>query len=130
MDTPTSAATADRMHEAGEPHGHTTPLPHHKVNYVAIFGLLVALTVVTVVVAFVHLHSEIAKVLVALTIASIKAAFVALYFMLLKFEGKLIYLVLAVPVFLCIVLVIALIPDIVHATLFVDFTRGVMAGQP
>src|SRR3954468_498308 len=125
MDTTTPTTAADRMHEPDEPHGHSEAMPHHKVNYVAIFGLLVALTVVTVVVAFVHLHSEIAKVLVALTIASIKAAFVALYFMHLKFEGKLIYLVLIVPVFLCIVLVIALIPDIVHAHLFVDFTgRG------
>jgi cytochrome c oxidase subunit 4 len=68
-----------------------------------------------VVVAFVHLESELTKVLVALTIASIKAAFVALYFMHLKFEGKLIYLILLLPVFLCIVLVISLIPDIVHA---------------
>ena len=100
-------------------------MPHHKVNYVAIFALLVALTVVTVIVAFVHIQSEIVKVLIALTIASIKASFVALYFMHLKFEGKLIYLILLLPVFLCIVLVIALIPDVVHAHLFVDFTgRG------
>ena len=69
--------------------------------------------------------SEIVKVLLALTIASIKASAVALFFMHLKFEGKLIYLILIVPVFLCLVLVIALIPDVVHATLFVDFTgRG------
>jgi cytochrome c oxidase subunit IV len=126
MDT---TQTVDRMHEPEEPHGHTVPMPHHKVNYVAIFGLLVALTVVTVVVAFVHIRSELIKVLVALTIAAIKAAFVALYFMHLKFEGKLIYLILLIPVFLCIVLVIALIPDIVHASLFVDFTRAT-AGQP
>jgi caa(3)-type oxidase subunit IV len=114
-----------RTHEPDEPHGHSEPMPHHKVNYLAIFGLLVALTVVTVVVAFVHIQSEIVKVLIALTIASIKASFVALYFMHLKFEGKLIYLILLLPVFLCVVLVIALIPDVVHAHLFVDFTgRG------
>ena len=101
-----------------EPHGHTEPTPHHKVNYVAIFVLLVLLTVVTVAVAFLHLHSEFQKVLVALSIASVKAAFVALYFMHLKFEGKLIYLILAVPVFLCVVLVISLIPDIVHGLPF------------
>jgi cytochrome c oxidase subunit IV len=57
-------------------------------------------------------------VLVALTIASIKAAFVALFFMHLKFEGKLIYLILLVPVFLSVVLVISLIPDIVHGLPF------------
>ena len=103
-------------------------IPHHKVNYVAIFGLLVLLTIVTVAVAFVHLRSEVAKVLVALTIASIKAAFVALYFMHLKFEGKLIYLILLLPVFLCVVLVISLIPDVVHAQLFTDFLGR--PGQP
>jgi cytochrome c oxidase subunit 4 len=118
-----------RMHDAEEPHGHTAPMPHHKVNYVAIFGLLIALTVVTVVVAFVHIRSEVIKVLVALTIAAIKASFVALYFMHLKFEGKLIYLILIIPVFLCILLVIALIPDVVHAPLFVDFTRSATGQQ-
>jgi cytochrome c oxidase subunit 4 len=118
MDATTVTATPT-PHEPEEPHGHTVPMPHHKVNYVAIFLLLVMLTVVTVVVAFLRLNSELQKVLVALTIASIKAAFVALYFMHLKFEGKLIYLILLVPVFLCIVLVISLIPDVVHAPLFV-----------
>jgi cytochrome c oxidase subunit 4 len=110
-----ATATTANQHGPEEPHGHTVPMPHHKVNYLAIFGLLVVLTIVTVVVAFVHLESELTKVLVALTIASIKAAFVALYFMHLKFEGKLIYLILLLPVFLCVVLVISLIPDIVHA---------------
>ena len=122
MDTPPPAFTADRIHEPGEPHGHSELMPQHKVNYVAIFALLVVLTVVTVVVAFVHLNSEIVKVLVALTIASIKASFVALYFMHLKFEGKLIYLILIVPLLLCILLVCALIPDIVHSTPFNPLT--------
>jgi cytochrome c oxidase subunit 4 len=112
--------TSTAIHAPDEPHGHTEPMPHHKVNYLAIFFLLVILTIVTVAVAFVHLEKELHKVLVALTIASIKAAFVALYFMHLKFEGKLIYLILLVPVFLCFVLVISLIPDIVHAPPFVD----------
>ena len=114
-----ATAVTATPHEPEEPHGHTVPTPHHKVNYLAIFLLLIVLTVVTVVVAFLHLQSELQKVLVALTIASVKAAFVALYFMHLKFEGKLIYLILLVPVFLCIVLVISLIPDVVHAPLFV-----------
>ena len=116
----TAAATTNRPPEPEEPHGHTAPMPHHKVNYLAIFGLLVVLTIITVVVAFVHLESELTKVLVALTIASVKAAFVALYFMHLKFEGKLIYLILLLPVFLCVVLVLSLIPDIVHADAFMN----------
>lgn len=117
MDT-TTPATADRMQEPEEPHGHTVPEPHHAINYYAIFGLLVVLTVVTVAVAYIHIERELVKVLLALTIASIKAAAVAFYFMHLKFEGKLIYLILLLPVFLCIVLILSLIPDIVHGLPF------------
>jgi cytochrome c oxidase subunit 4 len=114
---PTTNA-ADRMHEPEEAHGHTVPTPHHKVNYVAIFGLLVGLTVVTVLAAYIPTERELVKVLIALAIASVKATAVALYFMHLKFEGKLIYLILLLPLFLCFVLVLALIPDIVHGLPF------------
>jgi cytochrome c oxidase subunit 4 len=90
--------------------------PHHHVNYYGIFGLLVILTILTVGAAFlpaVANGSEGVKVLVALTIASIKAAFVALFFMHLKFEGKMIYVIVGVPLALTVILVCALIPDIV-----------------
>jgi cytochrome c oxidase subunit 4 len=105
-----------------EPHAHTEALPHHKVPYFLVFGTLVVLTVVTVAVAFLDIHNELVKVLLALTIASIKASAVALFFMHLKFEGKLIYLILIVPLLLCILLVCALIPDIVHSTPFNPLT--------
>jgi cytochrome c oxidase subunit 4 len=126
MDTTHGANRIGDGHE--EPHGHTEVEPHHPVPYFKIFGLLVVLTAITVAVAFLDIQSEIAKVLLALTIASIKASAVALFFMHLKFEGKLIYLILIVPLLLCILLVCALIPDIVHAPLFVDFRHA--AGQP
>ncbi len=64
-------------------------------------------------VAFVNIQSELVKVLIALFIASIKAWFVLTYFMHLKFEGKLIYLITIVPCCLCVLLVVALIPDVV-----------------
>ena len=121
MDT-TQANRIGNGHE--EPHGHTEALPHHKVPYFLIFGVLVVLTIVTVAVAFLDIKSEIVKVLLALTIASIKASAVALFFMHLKFEGKLIYLILIVPLLLCILLVCALIPDIVHGTPFNPITPG------
>ena len=105
-----------------EPHAVSVAMPHHKVNYVGIFILLCLLTIVTVAVAFVHIEREFIKVLVALTIASIKGAAVAMFFMHLKFEGKLIYLILLVPVFLSIVLVISLVPDIVHGLPFNSMT--------
>ena len=93
--------------------GHAAPAPHHHVPYFAIFGLLVVLTILTVAVAFIHIQSELLKVLVALAIASVKAAFVALFFMHLKFEGKLIYFIVGVPLVLTVILVAALIPDII-----------------
>ena len=116
MDTTHGANRIGDGHE--EPHGHTEAMPHHPVPYFLIFGLLVVLTVVTVAVAFIDIRSEVVKVLLALTIASVKASAVALFFMHLKFEGKLIYLILIVPLLLCIVLVVALIPDIVYAAPF------------
>jgi len=105
-------------------HGESVPEPHHKVNYFAIFIFLVILTVVTVAVAFINIKSELAKVLLALTIASVKAAFVVLYFMHVKFEGKLIYLILIVPVTFCILLVVSLLPDITFGNIFHDFLTG------
>ncbi len=50
--------------------------------------------------------------LVALLIATIKASCVAFFFMHLKFEGKLIYLIFIVPLLLCVLLTVALIPDV------------------
>ena len=107
---------ANRMPEPV--HGHAEPTPHHAVNYVAIFLTLVALTVVTVAVAFIPRLKEWQKVLLALAIASVKATFVVLYFMHLKFEGKLIYLIFIVPLMLCVLLIVALIPDVLHGPLF------------
>ena len=101
-----------RLPEPDEPHGVSQPLPHHAINYVMIFYYLVVLTVITVVVAYWRFHNELVNVLVALLIASTKATFVARNFMHLKFEGKLIYLILFAPVTLCILLIIALVPDI------------------
>lgn len=112
-----------RIHE--EAHGHTVPMPHHKVNYYAIFGILVVLTIITVGVAFIEIHREWIKVLLALTIASIKATFVALFFMHLKFEGKMIYFILIVPLTFTVVLVCALIPDIVMPAV-----HNLMLGRP
>lgn len=109
-----------------EPHGHGEPTPHHAVNYYAIFVLLVILTVVTVGAYFalmaMGMHNELLRVVVALSIAAVKASFVAMFFMHLKFEGKLIYLIAIVPLILTVLLVMALIPDIVHSRHFNELT--------
>ena len=92
----------------GESHDTAKPTPHHKVNYVAIFILLIVLTIATVSVTLFGLKSEVAKITLALLI-------VAIYFMHLKFEGKLIYACLVVPVILTIILICSLLPDQVTA---------------
>jgi cytochrome c oxidase subunit 4 len=100
------------MNEPEEPHGVTVPMPHHSINYYYIFFALVLLTIVTVLVAFHRFENEAVNLLLALLVASIKATLVAMFFMHLKFEGKLIYLIFIVPLVLCVLLVVALIPDI------------------
>ena len=114
-----SETTSPRLPEPA--HGHAQPTPHHHVNYFAVFGVLVVLTVVTVAVAFIEIKSELAKVLLALAIASIKATAVVLYFMHVKFEGKMIYAMLILPLSLCILLVLALLPDVTFGQIFHDF---------
>src|SRR6266550_5379260 len=104
--------------EPEEPHGVTVPAPHHAVNYFAIFATLVILTIVTVAVAFYRFENEVVNLLLALLVASIKATLVAMFFMHLKFEGKLIYLIFCVPLILCVLLICALIPDVMHGPLF------------
>jgi caa(3)-type oxidase subunit IV len=85
----------------------------HAKLYYMIFTTLVVLTAITVGVAFIHISHEWLKVLIALAIASVKAACVAWIFMHLKWEGKLVYIAIIVPLILCVILVSALIPDIV-----------------
>jgi cytochrome c oxidase subunit 4 len=119
-----SPAMQGRMSE--EAHGVTLPTPHHKINYFLIFYTLVILTVVTVLVAFWRAPNELVNVCLALLIATIKATFVCRYFMHLKFEGKLIYLILFVPVFLAVVLIFALVPDITKGIHHLFNTPGAM----
>lgn len=115
----TTADTHGRMRgEPEEPHDVSRPTPHHSIPYYGVFGALVVLTAITVGVYFLHPQSELVKVLLALAIASVKAALVCFFFMHMKFEGKLIYLILIVPLILCVLLVVALIPDILNGTVF------------
>jgi len=105
-----TAHSASRMPE--EPHDVSRPMPHHAVPYFLIFFALLILTGVTVGVAFVTFPSELINVLIALAVAIVKGTLVALFFMHLKFEGKLIYLIVIVPLILCVLIIFALIPDI------------------
>ena len=106
-----TAHAESRMPE--EPHDVSRPTPHHEVPYYLIFAALLALTAITVTIAFWRAPSELINVALALLVAIIKGSLVALFFMHLKFEGKLIYLIVIVPLILCVLLTCALIPDII-----------------
>jgi len=66
-------------------------------TYFVIFGALMALTIITVGVSYVHLAIAFA-VVVALVVATIKGSLVAMYFMHLLHERKVIYWVLMLTV--------------------------------
>lgn len=103
-----------RMQEPEEPHGVSEPMPHHEIPYGRIFWALVVLTVITVAIGiYLRFENELVNVLLALAVASVKGLLVAMYFMHLKFEGRLIYLIFFAPLSLCVLLVVALLPDIV-----------------
>ena len=76
--------------------------------YIAVFGALMILTLVTVAVSYLDLPSA-ATVLLALTIATGKAALVAMFFMHLKSERAMVYWPLALTAFLFVGLLVSLI---------------------
>ena len=73
-----SAANPAHGRMPEEPHGVSVPTPHHAVNYFLIFFTLVALTIVTVLVALHRFDNELVNVTMALLVATIKATFVAM----------------------------------------------------
>ncbi|MEO7275856.1 MAG: cytochrome C oxidase subunit IV family protein [Vicinamibacterales bacterium] len=72
---------------------HAADLDRHVKVYITVFVALMALTVVTVGVSYLHLPVPLA-VSVALLVATVKGSLVACYFMHLISEKKLIYAVL------------------------------------
>lgn len=86
-------------------------------TYIAIYGWLIALTVLEVGVVLAGWpRGAIAVFLVATALA--KALLIALYFMHLKFDRRWVWLLPGIPVAIGIVFVLALFPDIVfHLTL-------------
>ncbi len=73
--------------------------------YIMVFVALMALTIITVAISYLHL-SVLAAIVVALFIATIKAGLVASYFMHLISERKLIYAALALTAIFFLVLMV------------------------
>ncbi len=78
--------------------------------YLFVFGALMVLTVVTVLVSWLHLPIH-AAVAVGLMIATVKASLVAAFFMHLKGERKIIYGLLGMTVFFMIILFVLPLRD-------------------
>lgn len=96
---------------------HHVDIDKHVRGYLIVFGALLALTVITVAVSYLHLPL-LPAVLLALLIACTKGSLVALYFMHLIDERKLIYWVLSITVlFFFFVLLIPMITNSDHITL-------------
>ena len=79
-------------------------------RYYIVFGTLMVLTVVTVLVSYVHLPVA-AAVTVGLAIATVKAGLVAAFFMHLKGERVVIYGLLGVTAFFLAILFLGPITD-------------------
>ncbi len=80
---------------------------HHIVKpqvYIAVAVALYIFTVLTVWVAGIDL-GKIANTVIALLIASVKASLVALFFMHFKYENKILWLMITIPLFLLVVLI-------------------------
>jgi cytochrome c oxidase subunit IV len=101
----TSDHAADLGHSAAE-------IDKHVRVYITVFVALMALTLITVAVSYLHLSTPMA-IAVALFIATVKGSLVACYFMHLISEKKLIYAVLVITVIKFIALMI--LPVVTHA---------------
>ena len=82
--------TSDHAADLGD---HAADIDKHVRVYITVFVALMALTIITVGVSYLHLPVRMA-VTVALLVATIKGSLVACYFMHLISEKKLIYAVL------------------------------------
>lgn len=85
---------------------------HGSPNYLAIFGILCLLTVVSVLADVISLPGgKLVVGLIVLSVATAKAAYVLRYFMHLKYERAWKYALLLPTVILSIGLLLALFPD-------------------
>jgi cytochrome c oxidase subunit 4 len=73
---------------------HAVDIDKHVRIYITVFVTLMALTIITVAISYLHLPLPLA-VTAALLVATVKGSLVACYFMHLISEKKLIYAVLA-----------------------------------
>ena len=90
---------------------HAADIDRHVRIYITVFVSLMALTIITVAISYLHLPLALA-VTVALLVATIKGTLVACFFMHLISEKKLIYAVLALTAIFFVALLA--LPAITH----------------
>jgi cytochrome c oxidase subunit IV len=88
-----------------------TSSAHSAANYLRIFYILLALTIVEVAIVYLHLP-KILLVSLLVALAVWKAALVAMHFMHLKFEKMTLMVIALSPFILCVFLILMLLPDI------------------
>jgi cytochrome c oxidase subunit 4 len=91
---------------------HAADIDRHVRIYITVFVALMALTLITVAVSYLHLPPAMA-ITVALFVATVKGSLVACYFMHLISEKKLIYAVLVITVIKFVALLA--LPAITHS---------------
>jgi cytochrome c oxidase subunit 4 len=99
-------------HAAGVTGDHAADIDKHVRIYITVFVTLMALTIITVGISYLHLPIALA-VTAALIVATIKGSLVACYFMHLISEKKLIYAVLALTAIFFLALLA--LPAITHS---------------
>ncbi len=85
----------------------------HTKQYLVAFGWLVALTVFEIAVASMHFPRAVLAILLVGSSLG-KAMLIGLYFMHLKFESRLMWVLPGVPVVFAILFVFGIFPDIVY----------------
>ena len=99
------------MTEAGQPEAVSTAEAVHKQpNYAAVFWALFVLTICEISIANMH-FAKVAIVLTLVFLAIVKALLVALFYMHLKFEKFLIYVIVVFPLFLAVCLTVMILAD-------------------
>jgi caa(3)-type oxidase subunit IV len=87
--------------------GHIVPI----ATYNKVFASLVLLTTLTVLAAYQPVGAH-AHLFIALAIAAFKAGLVTLIFMHLKFEGKIIWVIVCYPMFIFMLLLVGTLGDV------------------
>ncbi len=116
----------DHAHAApphGDPAHGAAPHPHGGLSYFAVFMILLVVTVAEVGVAYLPMATGL-KICTVIAMALYQAVLVAYYFMHLKFENKVMWLVASAPLFLGVLITIGTYPDSEKGT--TAFKNGVL----